>query len=87
MSTLFARPTIGAEPGQIVATERFPFVFLATARAERAEALVIVRARVEAGVRFQVQVQALLSIWTELVLAEEVAFRHSAPVNIEHQSV
>lgn len=77
---VLAPGTLGAESDQVIHAQLPPHVLLATPRTERTEALVVVRAGRQLGLRVNVQVQALLAVGAVPVAHEEVALGHLAEV-------
>jgi hypothetical protein len=78
--TLTARTAVRAESGEIENAQLAANVLLGAFGTERTEALVVVRAGWELGLRVDVEVQALLAVGAVAVAGKEVALRHFAEV-------
>lgn len=80
MRTFLAILAIGAEASQVIRAELPTDVLLGAVRAQRAEALVVVRARGQLGLGVDVEVEALVAVGAVAVADEEVALGHLAQV-------
>lgn len=83
MYAFLALPPVRAKASQIETTERLAHVLLATARAERTEAFIVVRARGELGGGVNVQVEAFITVGTVEGARVVIAFGHAAPVDCQ----
>lgn len=80
MRASLAGGAVGAEAGEVEEADAAADVFLGAAGAEGAEALVVVRAGRELGLRVDMEVEALLAVGAVAVAGEEVALGHLAEV-------
>lgn len=80
MLPLLAIATVRTEARQVERTELRAHVFLRASRAQRAEALVVVRTRGQLGVWVDVQVKAFRAVGAVEISGVEVTFWHATSV-------
>lgn len=80
MHAFLALPPVRAKASQIETTEGLAYVLLATARAKRTEAFIIMRARGELGGGVNMQVEAFITIGAVEGAGVMIAVGHAAKI-------
>lgn len=83
MHAFLALPPVRAKASQIETTEGLAYVLLATARAKRTEAFIIMRARGELGGGVNMQVEAFITIGAVEGAGVMIAVGHAATMDCQ----